>query len=132
MNVTAAEHLPEPQRAARAGADADVPEPLPEWTGDRIAAERFGSPEEIRAALLPEQVAEFDAAYSAALNTARGTLQLDELRHVIRVWRREALLTENDPVSHRKALAAAAEIQRTGKPHPGGVPWSELKAKLGL
>jgi hypothetical protein len=45
----------------------------PEWVGDAVAAVKFGSPESIRAALLPEQVAEFDAAYDAALTAARQT-----------------------------------------------------------
>ena len=58
--VTAAEHYPEPRRPSAAGPDRDGLEPAPMWAGDTIAAQRFGSPEEIRAALLPEQVAEFD------------------------------------------------------------------------
>lgn len=57
--VTAAERYPEPSPLA-AGPDRDGLEPAPMWAGDTIAAQRFGSPEEIRAALLPEQVAEFD------------------------------------------------------------------------
>ncbi|WP_230570325.1 DUF6247 family protein [Saccharothrix luteola] len=41
--------------------------------GDAEAAARFGSPEAIRAALLPEQTDEFDAAFDAALTATRRT-----------------------------------------------------------
>ena len=130
-NVTAAEHLPEPH-AAPTCSDVDGPELTAEWSGDAIAARKFGSPEAIRAALLPEQVAEFDAAFDAALLSARNTLHLDELRHMLRAWRRIALMTERDPRRHRETLAAIAEIQRTRRPRAGSVPWEELKAELGL
>jgi hypothetical protein len=126
--MTVAAHLPEPHRSSAADSDVDGLEPSPEWAGDVIAAERFGSPEAIRAALLPEQVSEFDAALTAA----RQTLHLDQLRHVLRRWRRIALMTEQDPDDHRQMLVTAAEVQRTGRPRPGSVPWSELKAELGL
>jgi hypothetical protein len=131
IHVTAAEHLPE-HPGEGTGADVDGPEPAPEWTGDTLAAQKFGSPETIRAALLPEQVAEFDAAFDAALTSARRTLHLDDLRHVLRVWRRVALVTEQDPERHRETLAAIAEVRRTREPRAGSVPWTELKAELGL
>lgn len=72
---------------------------------------------------------EFDTAYGAALTAARQTLRLDQLRHVLRIWRRMALMTEQDPDGHRQMLATAAEVQHTGRPRPGSVPWSELKAE---
>ncbi|HEY4458394.1 MAG TPA: DUF6247 family protein [Pseudonocardiaceae bacterium] len=128
--MTAAEHLPEPPHAG--GFDVDGPEPAPEWSGDRLAAARFGSPEAIRAALLPEQVAEFDAAFDAALTSARRTLHLNELRHVLLAWRRVALLTQMDPDAHRETLAAIAEIRRTRAPRAGSVSWDELKTELGI
>jgi hypothetical protein len=132
MASSAAANHPERRRPSAADSDADGLEPVPEWAGDAVAAAKFGSPEAIRAALLPEQLAEFDAAYDAALTAARQTLHLDQVQHVLRMWRRMALMTELDPDGHRQMLAAAAEIQRTGRPRPGSVPWSELKAELGL
>ena len=126
--VTATEQYPEPRQSSGAGPDRDGLEPAPTWAGDTIAAQRFGSPEEIRAALLPEQLAEFDAA----LAIARQTLRLDQLRHVLRMWRRQALMTERDPEGHRQMLATAVEVQRIGRSRSGSVPWSELKAELGL
>jgi hypothetical protein len=77
-------------------------------------------------------VSEFDAAYDDALTAARQTLHLDQLRHVLRMWRRMALLAELDPEGHRQMLATVAEVGRTGRLRPGSVPWSELKAELGL
>jgi Family of unknown function (DUF6247) len=130
--VTAAEQYPEPSRPSAVGSDHDELEPAPTWVGDTVAARRFGSPEEIRAAVLPEQVEEFDAAFNAALTMARQTLRLDQLRHVLRMWRRQALMTERDPEGHRQMLATAAEVQRIGRPRPGSVPWSVVKAELGL
>jgi Family of unknown function (DUF6247) len=130
--MTTAAQLPEPHRCSAVDPDIDGLEPSLEWTGDAIAATKFGSPEAIRAALMTEQVGEFDAAFDAALIAARQTLHLDQLRHVLRMWRRQALMTERDPEGHRQMLATVAEVQRTGRPRPGSVPWSELKAELGL
>lgn len=126
------ERLPEPHRSTVSGADVDRLEPTPEWVGDEVAAEKFPSPEDIRAALLPEEAPDFDAAYDAALVAARKTLRLDELRHVLRAWRRVALMTEQDPEGHRRTLATIAEVRRTGRPPAGSVSWDELKVKLGL
>jgi len=108
----------------------DGVEPAPEWLGDVAAAARFASPEAIRGALLPEQVAEFDAAFDAALTAARQTLRLDQLQSVLQVWRRVALLTERDSGGYRAVLAAAAEVQQAGRPRAGSVPWDELRAEL--
>lgn len=130
--MAAAAHTPEPPRSPDAVSDADGLEPSPEWVGDELAATRFGSPEEIRAALPAEQVNEFDTAFDSALTAARKTLHLDQLRHVLRVWRRQALTTEQDPDGHRQMLVAAAKIQQTGEPQPGSTSWPKLKAELGL
>lgn len=126
--MQAAAHLPEPHRWSAANVDVDGLEPPVEWVGDAIAAERFGSPEAVRAALLPEQVGEFDAALAAA----RQTLHLDQLRHVLRMWRRMALMSEQDPDGHRQMLVTVAEVQRAGRPRPGSVSWSELTTELSL
>jgi hypothetical protein len=82
--------------------------------------------------LPPEQTADFEQAFDAALDTARRTLRLDELRHVLRMWRRQTLLAEQDPEGHRRMLATAAEVTRTGAPRAGSVGWSVVKAELGL
>lgn len=113
-----------------AGGVPDGMEPAPEWVDDVEAAARFASPEAIRGGLLPEQVGEFDAAFDAALTAARRTLRLDQLRSVLQVWRRVALLTERDPERYRAMAAAAAEVRESGRPRSGTVSWAELQAEL--
>jgi hypothetical protein len=108
----------------------DGVEPAPEWADDVAAAARFGSPEAIRGALLPEQVGEFDAAFDAALTAARQTLRLDTLRLVLQVWRRVALLTERDPEGYRAMLMAAAEVRQAEGPRSGSLSWDEFRAEL--
>lgn len=120
--MTAAAWSPEPHRPV---ADEG-------WVLDAEALAEFDSPAAIRAALLPEQVADFDAAYDAGLTAARQTLRLDELHRFLRTWRRIALMTKQDPDQQRKILAVAAEIQRTGQPRPGSVTWDALRAELDL
>ncbi|MER5262726.1 DUF6247 family protein [Actinosynnema sp. NPDC002837] len=112
--------------------DADGLESAPDWVGDGRAAELFGSPELIRAALLPEHADEFDAAFDAALTAARRTLRLDQLRSTLQVWRRVALLTREDPDSARRLVEATVEVRRAGASRPGSVSWDELRAELGL
>lgn len=130
--MTTAESYPEPDRHTMADAVGAELEPTATWVGDPVAAQRFSSPEEIRAALLPEQRSDFDAAFDAALTSARQTLHLDQLRNVLRVWRRQALLSERDPDGHRQMLASAAEVTRRGGPRSGSVSWHELKGQLGV
>jgi Family of unknown function (DUF6247) len=112
------------------GGMPDGVEPAPEWADDVTAAARFGSPEAIREALLPEQVGEFDFAFDAALTAARQMLRLDQLRLVLQVWRRVALLTERDPDGYRAMLAAVSELRQAGRPRSGSVSWDELRAEL--
>ena len=79
---------------------------------------------------MPQQVGEFDAAFDAALTAARQTLRPDQLRLVLQVWRRVALLTERDPGGYRAMSAAAAEVRRAGLTRSGSVSWDELRAEL--
>lgn len=102
------------------------------WAGDADAASRYPHPVDIRAALLPEQHGDFDTAYTAALFTARDTLRLDALHNVLIVWRRMALLTQEDPDRQRQMLATVAEITATGQPRAGSVSWDELRVELGV
>lgn len=111
-------------------AGVDGVEPAPEWAGDVAAGARFVSPEQIRAGLLPEQAGEFDVAFDAALTAARQTLRLDQLRQVLQVWRRVALLVERDPEGYRQVLTAEAEVRAAGGPRSGSVSWAELRAEL--
>jgi hypothetical protein len=91
------------------------------------------SPREIRAALIPEEQADFDISWRAALATAAETLDLGEVHKTLNSWRTHAVLT--DQLGHhgyREWLARIEHTQRTGEPMPGAVPWSQFKAELGL
>lgn len=90
------------------------------------------SPAEIRAALLPEERPNFDREYRRALEVAGETLTLDELHNTVECWRRIAWSTQADPEAHRRTLANAEHTLRTGELPAGSVPWSQLKAALGL
>ena len=125
--MAAPAHFPEPDRFVRPVGDVRL-----EWDGDEEAAARFTSPAAIRAALLPEHAVDFDAAYDAALTSARQTLNLDQLHHVLRVWRRVAWQTEADAKAVQGMVDAVAEARRTGTPREGSVSWDDLKAELGI
>ncbi|MGH3799834.1 MAG: DUF6247 family protein [Pseudonocardiaceae bacterium] len=63
-----------------------------------------------------------DAAFDAALTAARQTLHLDQLRQVLRMWRRMALMTEQDPDGHRQMLVTAAEVRAPAAPGQAACP----------
>jgi hypothetical protein len=90
------------------------------------------TPAEIRAALLPEEQPIFDREYGNALDVARSSLLLHELNNTLEVWRRIAWTTQEDPAAHRRMLDQVEHAVRTGEKPPGTVPWTELKARLGL
>lgn len=94
--------------------------------------ERFESPRDIRAALLPEEVAAFDAAYQRALREASETLSLETLQSTLANWRRIARMTQADPVAHRRMLQQAERTRRTGQPSEGALEWEQLRAELGV
>jgi tRNA A37 N6-isopentenylltransferase MiaA len=90
------------------------------------------SPAEIRAALLEEEKPDFDQQFLQALQAAADTLNLAQLHRTLRCWRRVAWRTLADPAAHRRMLRTAEHILSTGEPLPGGVPWNQLRAELGL
>lgn len=65
------------------------------------------TPREIRAALLPEEVGEFDRAWRAAQARATEALDLSEVLTMLDRWRRIARMTQSDPEAHRRMLAKA-------------------------
>jgi hypothetical protein len=91
------------------------------------------SPREVRAALVPEEQPDFDQQWRKALTEAADSLELTEMFTILDSWRRRATTTTylgHD--GYRRMLARAERILRTGEPEPGSVPWSQLKAELGL
>lgn len=88
------------------------------------------SPHDIRAALLPDDRREFDAAYELALAEARASLDLTELFKTLEHWRRTALI-QRDPQEFRRAVRKAAELL-TGAPVPDDEPLAVTRAKVGM
>jgi hypothetical protein len=100
--------------------------------GPNPGRERFDSPREIRAALLPEEAPAFDAAYQRALREASETLSLETLQSTLANWRRIARMTRADPAGHRRMLQQAERTRRTGQPPEGAVEWEQLRTELGV
>ena len=91
------------------------------------------SPSEVRAALIPEDAARFEQQWREALNRAADSLDLTEVQDVLTRWRRTAwLTTARGHAGYRQLLADADRILATGERPAGTVPWSALRAKLGL
>jgi len=91
------------------------------------------SPARVRAALLPEDAAEFDRQWQDVMARATRDLDLTEVHRVLDTWRRIAwVTTATGPERYRAAMASAEERLQTGDRHPQAVPWSQLKAELGL
>jgi Family of unknown function (DUF6247) len=100
--------------------------------GSNPGPERFDSPREIRAALLPEEVGDFDAAYQQALRSASETLSLEVLQATLASWRRIARMTQADPAGHRRMLEQVKRTLRTGELPEGAVDWEQFRTELGV
>jgi hypothetical protein len=100
--------------------------------GSSPGPERFDSPREIRAALLPEEVEDFDAAYQQALRLASETLSLEALQATLASWRRIARMTQADPAGHRRMLEQAKRTLRTGQLPDDAVDWEQFRTELGV
>ncbi len=86
------------------------------------------SPAQLRAALIPEDVAEFDRQWRAVMATATETLDLTRVHRALESWRRIAWLTQaNGPDGYRRVLARAERTLRTGELPPGNVPLAQSK-----
>jgi len=74
---------------------------------------------QVRAALVPEDVAEFDRQWRAVMTTATETLDLTSVHRALESWRRIAWLTQaNGPDGYRRMLARAERTLRTGELPP--------------
>lgn len=86
-------------------------------------------PRAIRAALLPEEVGDFDREFRREMATATEALDLSGVVAMLARWQRVALSSQ-DPQAHRRMREHAA-ILATGGQVPM-VPWEDTKARLGL
>jgi hypothetical protein len=91
------------------------------------------SPAEVRAALLPEDAAEFDRQWQDVMGRATRELDLTEVHRTLNTWRRVAwVTTATGPERYRAVLASAEQRLRTGERHPQAMPWNQLTAEHGL
>ena len=88
------------------------------------------SPAVIRQWLVPEDAARFVAAYEAALDDARTSLDLAGEHEVVQRWRGIAIL-QTDPDAYRRTMRHAAELA-TGTPSPDDEPIEVTTTKAGL
>jgi hypothetical protein len=108
--------------AVRMAAEAEPPRPR---------NFKDASPREVRAALVPEELSDFDQQWREALSKAADSLDLTDVHDVLDSWRRRATTTNylgHD--GYRRMLAKAERILRTGEPEPGSVPLEEIKALI--
>jgi hypothetical protein len=90
-----------------------------------------GSPAQVRAALISEDVAKFDHQWQRVMATATQTLDLTGVHRTLESWRRVAwLTTANGAEKYRQILARAEHTLRTGELPPDSVPLDEIKAMI--
>jgi hypothetical protein len=90
------------------------------------------TPAEVRAALVPEEAAEFDQQWREVMAAATEALDLSEVLATLESWRRVARLTAaTGPEAHR-AMYRRASARLTGEDIPADEPLPRTKARLGL
>ncbi|MGH3852359.1 MAG: DUF6247 family protein [Pseudonocardiaceae bacterium] len=95
------------------------------WFSDATAAE-------VRAALIPEEAAEFDQQWREVMARATETLDLSEVLATLESWRRVARLTAvAGPEAHR-AMYRRAAARLAGEDIPADEPLPQVKVRLGL
>jgi hypothetical protein len=108
------------------------PTPTPGSAPARGRTFADASPAEVRAALIPEEAAEFDQQWRAVMAAATETLDLSEVLATLDSWRRVARLTAaGGPEAHR-AMYRRAAAKLTGEHIAADEPLSRTKARLGL
>src|SRR5689334_5403020 len=80
---------------------------------------RDASPREVRAALVPEEQADFDQQWRTAMIEATESLDLADVSRILDSWRRRAAITTHlGHHSYRQMLARAERTLRTGESDP--------------
>lgn len=90
------------------------------------------SPAEVRAALIPEEAAEFEREWREVLARAAETLDLSEVLETLESWRLVAQLTAATGADAHRAMYRRAAGRLTGRPVPADEPVTATKARLGL
>ncbi|TCO57055.1 hypothetical protein EV192_106532 [Actinocrispum wychmicini] len=110
-------------RMATPAAPMPDPEPIPALLSPN-------APRAISDALIDEERTEFKRRYAEEMATAARTLDLTGVLKVLDAYRQIAVVTQQQGVEvHRRMLAKAAEIARTGH-NPDAVPLEDMKALI--
>lgn len=89
------------------------------------------SPAQVRAALIPEDVAEFDRQWRAVMATAVETLDLAGVHSALESWRRIAWMTQSHgPDGYRRLLARADHTLQFRELPPDSVSLERIKALI--
>lgn len=86
----------------------------------------------MRAALIPEEAAEFEREWRAVMVRAAETLDLAEVLETLDSWRRVARLTTAAGAEAHRAMYRRAATRLSGQPAPADEPLADTKARLGL
>jgi hypothetical protein len=90
------------------------------------------SPVEVRAALIPEEAAEFDQQWREVMARATETLDLSEVLETLESWRRVARLTAASGADAHRAMYRRAATRLTGEDILADESLRRTKARLGL
>jgi Family of unknown function (DUF6247) len=89
------------------------------------------TPAQVRAALAPEDIPLFDAAWQACMAQATWDLDLAAVFETLTVWRRTARTTTALGVDgYRRMLARAERTLATGQLPAGTVPVADVQARI--
>jgi len=108
---------------------AATPEPRQGRGGPSFAD---ASPAEVRAALIPEEAAEFDQQWRQVMARATETLDLSEVLATLDSWRRVARLTAAAGAGAHRAMYRRAAGRLSGGDVPAEESLPRTKARLGL
>jgi hypothetical protein len=86
----------------------------------------------VRAALIPEEAAEFEREWRAVMAKAADTLDLTEVLETLEEWRLVAQLTAAAGPEQHRAMYRRAASRLTGEAVPVTEPLARTKARLGL
>jgi hypothetical protein len=90
------------------------------------------TPAEVRAALIPEEAAEFDQQWREVMAAATESLDLSEVLATLESWRRVARLTVVSGHEAHRAMYRRAAARLVGADIPSDEPLPLTKARLGL
>lgn len=99
---------------------------------DKAGSFTDASPAEVRAALIPEEAAEFDQQWREVMARATETLDLSEVLETLDSWRRVARLTTSAGPDAHRAMYRRAAARLTGEGIPANEALPRTKARLGL